>query len=102
MLNFELIIVLLISLVIAVVLGNFISNLIQKKTSSSSKEIIDKIDTVKRSFEEEFRPISTELTTNKTLIQEKADNIQKVHEKLTIEMEKVDEELHNLEKKNEN
>ena len=102
MLNFELIIALLISLVIAVVLGNFISNLIQKKTSSSSKEIIDKIDTVKRSFEEEFRPISTELTTNKTLIQEKADNIQKVHEKLTIEMEKVDEELHNLEKKNEN
>ena len=82
MLNFELIIALLISLVIAVVLGNFISNLIQKKTSSSSKEIIDKIDTVKRSFEDEFRPISTELTTNKTLIQEKADNIQKVHEKL--------------------
>jgi len=76
------IILLLVAIVVAVIAGNFISSVIQKKNSFSSKEIIEKIQTIKDKFEDEFKPVSTGLITNKTLIEEKANNIQIAHEKL--------------------
>ena len=85
----SLILLLLVVVVISVIFGNFISSIIQKKnlieplskadlseeTNQQTQKFIDR-------FKEEFGPIKTELTTNKTIIEQKAKNIQDAHDKL--------------------
>ena len=78
----SLILLLLVVVIVSVVFGNFISSTIQKKNSFGPKDIIDKIEGIKTHFNEEFKPLSEGFLTGKTLIEEKAQNIQTVHEKL--------------------
>ena len=78
----SLILLLLVVVVVSVVFGNFISSVIQKKNSIGPKDIIDKIEGIIKSFNEELKPLSDGLTTSKTLIEQKAQNIQTAHEKL--------------------
>ena len=78
----SLILLLLVVVIVSVVFGNFISSIIQKKNSFGPKDIIDKIEGIKNHFNEEFKPLSEGFVTGKTLIEEKAQNIQTVHEKL--------------------
>ena len=77
-----LLLILLIIVIVAVIAGNIISSFIQKKDSFSPKEIIEKIDGIKKSFKDEFDPVKTGLTENKTLIGTKAGDLERVHQKL--------------------
>jgi len=52
-----LLLILLIIVIVAVIAGNIISSFIQKKDSFSPKEIIEKIDGIKKSFKDEFDPV---------------------------------------------
>ena len=76
--DIALILLLLIVVVVAVIAGNIISSVIQKKNSFSPKDIIEKIDGITKSFD----PIKTDFETSKTLIQEKAQRIEEIHNKL--------------------
>ena len=83
--DIQLILLLLIVVIVAVIAGNVISSIIQKKNTRdtlSTKDIIEKIEGIKNSFDDKFDPVSEGLTENKTLIEQKAQNIQTVHEKL--------------------
>ena len=85
----SLILLLLVVVVISVIFGNFISSIIQKKNSIeplSKTDLSEETAKVTQKFidgfKEEFGPIKTELTTNKTIIEQKAKNIQDAHDKL--------------------
>ena len=83
--DIQLILLLLIVVIVAVIAGNVISSIIQKKNTRdtlSTKDIIEKIEGIKNSFDDKFNPVSKGLTENKTLIEQKAQNIQTAHEKL--------------------
>ena len=67
--------------IVAVIAGNIISSFIQKKDSFSPKDIIEKIDGIKENFKDEFDPVKTGLTENKTLIGAKAGAIERAHQK---------------------
>ena len=77
-----LLLILLITVIVAVIAGNIISSFIQKKDSFSPKEITEKIEAITESFKEEFEPVKTGLTENKTLIGAKAVDIERIHQKL--------------------
>ena len=87
--DIQLILLLLIVVIVAVVAGNIISSFIQKKdktdllNKTDLKEEINQItSSFKDEFKKEFGPLTTELITNKTIIEQKASNIQEAHEKL--------------------
>ncbi len=83
--DIQFILLLLIVVIVAVIAGNVISSIIQKKNTRdtlSTKDIIEKIEGIKNSFDDKFDPVSQGLTENKTLIEQKAQNIQTAHEKL--------------------
>ena len=87
--DIQLILLLLIVVIVAVVAGNIISSIIQKKNSIdqlSKSDLTEETNTLTKSFIEEFKksldPLKTELTTNKTIIEQKAKNIQDAHDKL--------------------
>ena len=79
-----LLLILLITVIVAVIAGNIISSFVQKKDSFSPKEIIEKINGIKESFKEEFEPVKTGLTENKTLIGAKAVDIERIHQKFIV------------------
>ena len=76
--DIQLILLLLIVVIVGVIAGNVIGSVIQKKNSFNPKDIIDKIEGIKSSFQ----PIKTDFETSKTLIQEKAERIEEIHDKL--------------------
>ena len=80
------ILLLLVVVIIAVVAGNIISSVIQKKDSLGKTDLTEETNKMTSSFisefKKEFGPLTTELTTNKTIIEQKAKNIQDAHEKL--------------------
>ena len=80
------ILLLLVGVIIAVVAGNIISSVIQKKNSLDKTDLTEEINKITSSFNSEFKkefgPLTTELTTNKTIIEQKAKYIQDAHEKL--------------------
>ena len=85
----QFILLLLIVVIVAVIAGNIISSFIQKKdqtdllNKTDLKEEINQItESFKDEFKKEFGPLTTELITNKTIIEQKASNIQEAHEKL--------------------
>ena len=84
--DIQLILLLLIVVIVAVIAGNMISSIIQKKDSLDKADLKEEINQIKLSFKEEFKnefgPLTTELITNKTIIEQKAINIQEAHEKL--------------------
>ena len=87
--DIQLILLLLIVIIVAVVAGNIISNFIHKtdKTDllnkTDLKEEINQItSSFKDEFENKFEPLKNELITNKTIIEQKAKNIQDAHDKL--------------------
>jgi DNA recombination protein RmuC len=80
--DIQLIIFLLIAIIAAVVVGNVISNIIIKKNSLNKNDITEEINKIGQSFRDEFGPVKNELTTNKTIIEQKAQNIQAAHDKL--------------------
>ncbi len=87
--DIQLILLLLIVVIVAVIAGNIISSFIQKKdqtdllNKTDLKEEINQItESFKDEFKKEFDPLKTELTTNKTIIEQKAKNIQDAHDKL--------------------
>jgi len=84
--DIQLILLLLIVVIVAVIAGNIISGIIQKKNSLDKTDLKEEINQIKSSFKEEFKnefgPLTNELITNKTIIEQKANNIQEAHEKL--------------------
>ena len=87
--DIQLILLLLIVVIVAVIVGNIISSIIQKKNSIdqlNKSDLTEETNTLTKSFIEEFKksldPLKTELTTNKTIIEQKAKNIQDAHDKL--------------------
>ena len=81
----QLILLLLIVVIVAVVAGNIISNFIHKtdKTDLLNKtDLKEEINQITSSFKDEFEPLKNELITNKTIIEQKAKNIQDAHDKL--------------------
>ena len=80
--DITLILLLLIVVVVAVIAGNVISTIIQKNNSFSPKEIVNKIDAVKKEFQTVIKPLSDDLIRNKTFIDEKFLNIAASNDKL--------------------
>ena len=87
--DIQLILLLLIVVIVAVIVGNIISSIIQKKNSIdqlSKSDLTEETNTITKNLIEEFKksldPLKTELTTNKTIIEQKAKNIQDAHDKL--------------------
>ncbi len=77
----SLILLLLIVVIVAVVAGNVISGIIQKKDTKDSlgtKDIIQEIGKIEKSFDEKFTPISD----SQLLIKQSAENIEAAHQKL--------------------
>ena len=82
-------ILLLVVVIVAVIVGNVVSSFINKKDKTDSlnktdlrEEVNQLASSFKDEFKKEFGPLTTELITNKTIIEQKASNIQEAHEKL--------------------
>ena len=82
-------ILLLVVVIAAVIVGNVVSSFINKKDKTDSlnktdlrEEVNQLASSFKDEFKKEFGPLTTELITNKTIIEQKASNIQEAHEKL--------------------
>ena len=75
--DIQLILLLLIVVIVAVIAGNIISGIIQKKDSLNKTDLKEEINEIKLSFKEEFKnefePLTTELITNKTIIEQKTN-----------------------------
>ena len=79
--DISLILLLLIVVIVAVIAGNLISGIIQKKDTKDSlgaKDIIEEIGKIEKSFEDKFTPISH----SQLLIKQSAENIEAAHQKL--------------------
>ncbi len=82
-------ILLLVVVIVAVIVGNVVSSFINKKDKTDSlnkTDLREEINQLESSFKDEFKkefgPLTTELITNKTIIEQKASYIKEAHEKL--------------------
>lgn len=68
--------------IVAVIAGNIISGFIQRKGTFDQKDLIDKIENLKDKFTTDLATVSTNLGTNKGVIEAKSEQILKAHQRL--------------------